>query len=143
MKSFSKMKIYGAVIFCVFAFGFFVKPTFAEKKELSYKEKKDVDHMMRMVQMDTENLHIAFERRNWRMMEKLAQEIHDACAGLESRGDTDAPLEFDDFRLNTQKMHDSSEAIIDASKAKNLEEAKSAYKRMERACVDCHRIFRD
>ena len=119
-----------------------IQPAFAEKKELSYDDKKKVDHTMRMLQINTENLHIAFEKRDWGEMEKLAMEIHDACAGLESRGDMDVPLEFDDFRIFSENMHDHAEKIVAASKLRDIDKAKLAYKDMEKTCVNCHRIFR-
>ncbi len=113
------------------------------KKKLSYEDQKAVDHIMRMLQMDTENLHIAFDKKNWTKMEFLAQKIHDGCAGLEKRGDVDVPPEFDDFGILSGNLHDYAEELIAASKRKDIEEAKLAYKRMEKTCVKCHNIFRN
>lgn len=133
----------------IFLFAFFLvigvtgfQSVFAEKKEFSYKERREVSHAMRMLQINTENLHIAFEKRDWEEMGKLAMAVHDACAGLSSRGDMDVPLEFDDFRLFSENLHDYAEEIIAASKVQDNERAKTAYKKMEKTCVGCHKRFR-
>ena len=127
-------------------FFFFVIPSqsaIAKKKDFGYKDEKAVSHTMRMLQMNTENLHIAFEKKDWKQMAKLALEIHDACTGLEVRGNMDVPIEFDDFRLFNENLHDNAEAIVKASKEEDIDKAKAAYKEMEKTCVGCHKIFRN
>lgn len=141
MRKFNKLKIYVSTIFCILVFTLYVHPSFAKKK-LSVKEENAVNHTMRLLQMDTENLHIAFDKKDWETMAKLAQKVHDACGGLESRGDLNIPLEFDDFRIHSENLHDYAEELIKASNEKDIDEAKRAYKKMEKTCVGCHNIFR-
>lgn len=137
------LKLFSLITFCIFSLVISIRPAMAKKKEFDYKDEKAVSHTMRMLQINTENLHIAFEKRDWKQMEKLAMAIHDACAGLESRGDMDVPLEFDDFRIFGENLHDYAEEIVKASKKQDIDKAKVAYKDMEKTCVDCHRIFRN
>ncbi len=141
MWNIDKKTVFVATVFCMFAFVLYAKPTFARKK-FDYSEEKEVSHTMRMLQMNTENLHIAFDKKDWDQMGKLALEIHDACGRLETRGDMDVPVEFDDFRIHSENLHDYAEALVDASKKNDIDAAKKAYKKMEKTCVGCHKIFR-
>ncbi|MGR3220357.1 MAG: cytochrome c [Candidatus Anammoxibacter sp.] len=136
------VKLFSLVAFSVFFIAISGQPAIAKKKEFSYKDGKEVSHTMRMLQMDTENLHIAFEKQDWKQLGKLALKIHDACARLEMRGNMDIPVEFDDFRLFSENLHDYAEDIVKASKAQDIDKAKVAYKKMEKTCVSCHKIFR-
>lgn len=129
--------------FCVFSLVISSQLAVAEKKEFTYKDEKAVSDAMRMVQINTENLLIAFDKMDWNQMETLAMAIHDACMGLESYGNADVPVEFDDFRLLNENLHDYAEAIVTASKEHKIDKAKVAYKDMEKTCLDCHRKFRN
>ncbi|MGR3318357.1 MAG: cytochrome c [Candidatus Anammoxibacter sp.] len=136
------VKLFSLMAFSVLFIAISVQPAIAKKKEFGYKDEKEVSHTMRMLQMNTENLHIAFEKQDWKQLGKLALKIHDACTRLETRGNMDIPVEFDDFRLFSENLHDYAEAIVKASKEQDIDKAKVAYKEMEKTCVDCHKIFR-
>ena len=135
------LRLIALLAFCVFSLSIFVQTSFAKKK-FTTKEEREVSHTMRMLQLNTENLHIAFEKRDWKEVGKLAMSIHDSCANIEARGDMDVPLEFDDFRIFSENMHDYAEKLVNASKREDIESAKVAYKGMEKTCVDCHKKFR-
>ncbi|MGR3177422.1 MAG: cytochrome c [Candidatus Anammoxibacter sp.] len=141
MRNFN-VKLFSLIAFSVFFMAISVQPAIAKKKEFGYKDDKEVSHTMRMLQVNTENLHIAFEKQDWKQLGKLALKIHDACARLETRGNMDIPVEFDDFRLFSENLHDYTEAIVNASKEQDIDKAKVAYKGMEKTCVGCHKIYR-
>ena len=92
------VRLFSLLAFGVFFIAISVQPAIAKKKEFGYKDEKAVSHAMRMLQMNTENLHIAFEKRDWKQVGKLALLINDASARLEMRGKMKKPIEKDQYR---------------------------------------------
>ena len=86
------LRLASFVALCIFSFSFFVLQTADAKKKFTGKEEREVSHTMRMLQLNTENLHIAFEKRDWKEVGRLAMSIHDSCSNLETRGRYGCPF---------------------------------------------------
>lgn len=122
---------------------FFIQSYAAKGEDIQLKDKKKVDQTMRIFQINIENLHIAFEQKDWRKIQKLSQEIAESCAGIEdSRKGVDMPIEFDDFKLANENLRDYAKEIMNASMMRDIDAVKKAYKNMEDTCTQCHNKFR-